>query len=222
VSSSPVVIAFVFVVSFLLAGSAAYAKGDPLIDEATGTKFDETAVEEGQRFECLGAGIRKLMIANVYSVAFCVDAQHADQLVQGYVGQHHAGLQGDALFKALRQDQKLFDMLATTKHDRLAVLKMQRNVSQKQLASTIRRSLTPLLPKAKLDKLTSAIAADAKKGQVVKIYALGAKLTVDVAGASRTFEDEEVTRKVFLVWLGSKSVSPTLREDIARRAARLP
>jgi hypothetical protein len=35
-------------------------------------------------------------------------------------------------------------------------------------------------------------------------------------------EDEEVTRKLFFVWLGTKSVSPTLREDIVRRAAQLP
>jgi len=56
----------------------------------------------------------------------------------------------------------------------------------------------------------------------VKIYAVAAKLTVDVAGEVRVVEDEEVTQKLFFVWLGTKSVSPTLREDIARRAARLP
>jgi hypothetical protein len=53
----------------------------------------------------------------------------------------------------------------------------------------------------------------------VKIYALGSKLTVDVAGAVRVIDDEEVTQNLFFVWLGSKSVSPTLREDIARRVA---
>jgi hypothetical protein len=113
-------------------------------------------------------------------------------------------------------------MLAGTKHNRLVVLKMQRDLSRKQLASNIRRSLSPLLPEEKLDKLDAAISSGAKKGQVVKIYAVGTKLTVDVAGEVRVVEDEEVTRKLFFVWLGTKSVSPTLRQDIARRAAQLP
>ena len=193
-----------------------------MIDKITGTKFDEITQEEGRRFKCLGSGVRKLMVANVYAVAFCVDAAYADALVENYIDQHHPGLQGDALREALRQDRKFFQKLAATKHSRLAVLKMQRNLSQKQLATNIRRSLSSLLPDEKLDKLTAAITAGAQKGQVVKIYTVGARLTVDVAGAVRAFEDEEVTQKLFLVWLGPKSVSPSLREDIARRASQPP
>ena len=123
---------------------------------------------------------------------------------------------------ALSEDAQFFNMLASTNHNRLVVLKMQRDVSRKQLASTIRRSLTPLLPEEKLDQLDAAITKGAEKGQVVKIYAVGARLTVDVTGEVRTVDDEEVTRNLFYVWLGTKSVSPSLREDIARRAAQLP
>jgi hypothetical protein len=206
----------------LAAAVGVRAEGGQIVDKATGARFEEITQEEGQRFKCLGAGVRKLMIANVYAVAFCVDAAHADALVESYVAQRHEGLQGEALFKTLRDDREFFQRLAATKHNRIAVLKMQRNLSQKQLATNIRRSLSSLLPDEKLDKLTAAITAGAEKGQVVKIFAIGPKLTVDVAGAARTFVDEEITSKLFFVWLGSKSVSPTLREDIARRAARLP
>ena len=112
-------------------------------------------------------------------------------------------------------------MLAGAKANRLAVLKLRRDLSKKQLADNIRRSLRGLLSGEKLDKLTAAITTGAKKGQTVKIYAVGGSLTVDVAGAVRVIGDEEVTQKLFFVWLGSKSVSPPLREDIARRAVRI-
>ena len=195
------------------------ADGGPIIDEASGTKFDELALVEGEAYRSLGVGVRKLAVVQVYALAFYVEAAHAESLVSGYLQDHHRGLHGQALFQALRKDAKFFDMLAGTRHNRMVVLKMQRDVSRKQLASTIRRSLAPLLPEEKLDKLDAAITKGAKKGQVVKIYAVGTKLTVDVAGEVRIIDDEEVTRSLFYVWLGTKSVSPTLREDIARRAA---
>jgi hypothetical protein len=182
---------------FLAAALGVRADGGQIVDGATGTKFDEIIEVAGQRYKCLGAGVRKLMVAKVYALAFCVEAAHADALVKSYLEAHHAGLRGEPLFDALRKDPQFFDMLAGTKHNRLVVLKMQRDLSRKQLASNIRRSLSPLLPDEKLDKLDAAITTGAKKG-------------------------EEVTRKLFFVWLGTKSVSPTLREDIVRRAAQLP
>lgn len=192
------------------------------MDEATGAKFDEITEVGGESYKCVGAGVRKLMVAKVYALAFCIEAAHAEVLVKSYLEAHYAGLRGESLFDALRKDPKFFKTLAGTKHNRLVVLKMQRDVSRKQLASTIRRSLNPLLPDEKLDRLDAAITKGAEKGQDVRIYAVGSKLTVDVAGEVRVVEDEEVTRNLFFVWLGTKSVSPSLREDIARRAAQLP
>jgi hypothetical protein len=221
-SASLTLFACALITAFLSVTLGAHADGGQVIDRTTGTKFEEVTHVEGQSFKCLGAGVRKLMIANVYAVAFFVEAARADALVKGYVEAHYAELRGESLFEVLRKDPKFFGTLAGTKHNRLVVLKMQRNLSKKQLASNIRRSLSPLLSDDKLDKLTAAITTGAKKSQVVKIYAVGTKLTVDVAGAARVIDDEEVTRKLFFVWLGPKSVSPTLREDIARRAARLP
>lgn len=206
----------------LAAALGVRADGGAIVDKATGTKFDELVRVEGKAYQSLGAGVRKLAVIKVYALAFYVDAAHADSLVSSYLRTHHPGLQGRALSVALSKDAQFFNMLASTHHNRLVVLKMQRDVSRKQLASTIRRSLTPLLPEEKLDQLDAAITKGAEKGQVVKIYAVGARLTVDVAGEVRTVDDEEVTRKLFYVWLGTKSVSPSLREDIARRAAQLP
>jgi hypothetical protein len=221
-SPSLTVIACALTVVFLAVALGADADAGQIIDGTTGTKFDEITHVEAHTFKCMGAGVRKLMMANVYAVAFCVEAAHADALVTSYVEAHHTDLRGDPLSEALRNDPTFFGTLAGTKHNRLAVLKMQRNLSEKQLASNIRRSLSALLPDEQLDKLTAAITAGAQKGEVVKIYAVGTMLTVDVAGAVRVIEDEEVTQKLFFVWLGPKSVSPTLREDIARRAAQLP
>lgn len=219
--ASLTLIAFGVLTAILVFPVGAHADGGQVIDRTTGTKFEEITQVDSQSFKCLGAGVRKLMMANVYAVAFCVEAEHADALIKSYVEDHHAELRGDPLFEALRKDPKFFGMLAGAKYNRLVVLKLQRNLSKKQLASNIERSLSPLLPDEKLDTLTAAITTGANEGQVVKIYAVGTRLTVDVAGAARVIEDEEVTRKLFLVWLGPKSVSPTLREDIARRAAQL-
>jgi len=221
-SPSLTLVACALVFGSLAAALGARAEGAQIVDRATGTKFDEITRVEGKAYKCVGAGVRKLAVVKVYAIAFCVEVAHADVLVKSYLDAHHAGLRGEALFEALRQDPKFFKTLAGTKHNRLVVLKMQRDLSRKQLATNIRRSLTPLLPEEKLDKLDAAITTGARKGQVVKIYAVGNKLTVDVAGEVRVVEDEEVTRKLFFVWLGTKSVSPTLREDIARRAAQLP
>ena len=221
-SPSLTLIACALVFGSLAAALGARAEGVQIVDRATGTKFDEVTRVEGKAYKCLGAGVRKLAVVKVYALAFCVDAAHSDALVSSYLEAHHGGLQGESLFDALRKDPKFFDMLSGTKHNRLVVLKMQRDLSRKQLATNIRRSLTPLLPEEKLDKLDAAITTGARKRQVVRIYAVGTKLTVDVAGAVRVIEDEEVTRKLLFVWLGTKSVSPTLRADIARRAAQLP
>lgn len=200
----------------------ARADSATIVDESTGTKFDRLTRHEGKAYRCLGAGARKLALLKIYALAFCIDASRADSLVSDYSRTHHAGLEGKPLFEALRKDTRFFNTLARSDHSRLVALKMQRDVSQEQLTSTLRRSLSPLLAKAKLDKLDAAITQGAKKGQVVTISAVGPKLTVDVAGEVRVVEDEEVARNLFLVWLGPESVSPSLREDIARRAARSP
>jgi len=215
-------IAFVVLLFLFAFRSEANAEGGHLIEKTTGTPFDATTQEGGHGFECLGTGVRKLMLAKVYALAFYVDAAHADGLVKSYREAHYFQLRGEPLFEALREDSQFFDMLAGTEHNRLVVLKMKRDVSRKQLASTIRRSLSPLLPKEKLNRLDAAITQGANEGQVVKISAVGLKLTVDVAGEVRVIKDEEVTRNLFFVWLGTDGVSPSLREDIARRAARVP
>ena len=218
-SASLTLIAFAFLIAVLGFPAQAHADGGQIIDTATKTKFDEITHAEGHTFKCLGAGVRKLLMVKVYAVAFCVEATLADGLVKRYVEDHYAGLQGDPLFEALRKDPKFFRMLAGAKASRLVVLKMRRDLSKKQLADNMRRSLHGLLSDERLAELTAAITTGAKEGQTVKIYALGSKLTVDVAGAVRVIDDEEVTQRLFFVWLGSKSVSPALREDIARRVA---
>jgi len=220
-SPSLTLVASVVGFAALAAALEVRADGALIVERTSGAEFDELTRVDGKGYQALGSGVRKLALVKVYALAFYIDAAHADAIVTGYLKTHHAGLQGKPLFEALRKDTKFFDTLASTKQSRLVVLKMQRDVSRKQLASTIRRSLDPLLPDEKLDRLDSAITKGAEKGEVVKIYADGAKLTVDVAGEVRVVDDEEVTQKLFLVWLGSKSVSPTLREDIARRAAQL-
>lgn len=216
------IFAGLIIVGCLTMAFGARADSATIVDKATGTKFDGLARHEGKAYRCLGAGVRKLALLKIYALAFCIDAARADTLVSDHLRTHHAGLEEKPLFEALRNDTRFFDTLARTDHSRLVTLKMQRDVSQEQLSSTLRRSLSPLLPKAKLDQLDAAITQGAKKGQVVAISAVGPKLTIDVAGEVRVVEDEEVARSLFLVWLGPKSVSPSLREDIARRAARSP
>jgi len=52
----------------------------------------------------------------------------------------------------------------------------------------------------------------------VLLYSNGSKLMIDIAGRRGEIDDEEIASKLWFVWLGSRSVTPTLNEDIAERA----
>ena len=213
-----------FVAGLLCLGAALGVRADPgqVVDKSSGTRFDEVVWVEGRAYRCLGAGVRKLALLKVYALAFCVEAEHAESLVEGYLEAHHDGLSGRELFEVLRKDEAFLDVLARSERNRLVLLQLLRDVTRRQLATNIRRTLSSILPEEKLDRVDAAITAGAKKGEVMKISAVGSTLTVDVAGSIRRVDDEEVAQKLFTVWLGPKGVSPTLRQDIARRAAGSP
>ncbi len=72
VAARPAKIASAVILSFLAFGSEANAEGGHLIEKTTETRFDAAAQEGGHRFECLGTGVRKLMVTKVYALAFYV------------------------------------------------------------------------------------------------------------------------------------------------------
>lgn len=190
-----------------------------LKEPETGVSFDSTAKVGEQTYECLGTGVRKVLWFKAYAVAFCLDAKHARRLVDDWVKEKYPNERGPALAKALQSDAAFFARLAREPADRLVVMKMTRDVSRDKLASSFRDSLSDVLPKASIEKLVAAIPRDAKNGDVVRLAAVGPRLTIDIAGEENVIDDAKITERLWDVWLSTKSVAPGLRSSIAAHTA---
>ena len=195
-----------------LAASAA-----TVVDESTGQRFEVSQKAGGASYTCLAAGVRKFLMVKVYAVAFCVADAHAGE-AKKWAAEHHAE-KGEDLADALEDDGKFFDAVAGMPGDKLVIMKLVRDVPKDKMAESFQDSLGSVLPAAKIDQLVAAIPGDAKEGQTVKLHSHGGSLTIEVDGAGRKVDDPEVVKKLWRVWLGPKSVSPSLKEALAARTA---
>ncbi|AKU89770.1 hypothetical protein AKJ08_0157 [Vulgatibacter incomptus] len=194
-----------------------------LVDRSTGVKFDSFTTVGGTRYECLGAGVRKVLFFKAYAVTYCVEASRADELVAGYVRSRHPDLSGEALGDRLEEDERFFEALADSSADKLVIMQLVRDISKEKIAGAFRTSLSEVLPHEKVERLISTIPGDGKDGQRILIHSHGDTLVIDIAGDAKKLEDAQISRKLWRVWLGPDSVSSTLKESIAQRAAaRIP
>jgi hypothetical protein len=200
-------------------GVWAAANTAPLRDSASGVTFEPAPKVGGTTFECLGAGVRKVLVFEAYALTFCLDARQADSIVDGYVASAHPGLTGEALAKALREDGGFYRQLAQEPADRLVVMKALRDLSRDQLAGAFKDSLSKVLPPASVAKLIAAIPGDAPKGAEITLRSHGDALTIDIAGNARTVEDADVAHHIWDVWLSKDTVSSSLKKSIAERTA---
>lgn len=208
--------AFGVLLALPLLGAAA-----PLVEPSTGVQFTEEQEAGGKAFECLGTGVRKVFFVKAYAVAFCLEGDKADQIVDGYLAKAHAGESGPGLAKALKADGDFYRQLGQdAAADRLVVMKVTRDLSREQLSSAFRDSLSKVLPAPKVEKLIATIPSDVQKGQTVRIWSEGEELTIDIAGQRRTLADAEIVKQIWSVWLSGESVTPALRTSIAERAAK--
>jgi hypothetical protein len=192
----------------------------PLVDSSTGTQFAPTRKLGETTFQCLGAGVRKVFIVKIYALTFCLDATGAEAAVADYAGKAHSGKSGEALAEALEEDPAFFDALSSARLDKLVVMRLVHDVPAAKLAAAFRESLADVLSKDKIEKLVAAVPGDGKEGHTILLYTKGNTLTIDLEGSKKTIDDAETAQKLWRVWLGPKSVSPTLKESLAERAAR--
>lgn len=205
-------------IGFFASPALAPAGAAELVDSSTGTRFAPTATAGGTEFQCLGAGVRKMLTFKVYAVAYCVDAERADAVET--LGQAlHPDLTGEELAKALENDPRFYDHLQRLPGDKLVIMHMVRDVDRAKLADAFRKSLKDVLPREKVEKLVAAIPADVRNGENAILYSNGPNLVIDIGGRQSTLEDAQIAQRLWSVWLGPESVSPSLKRSIAQNAA---
>ncbi len=195
------------------------AASPSIVERSTGVKFAQEITIEGTTYECLGAGVRKVLFFKAYALTFCLEAAKSRQLVSSYVTKAHPKLRGEDLVEALEDDASFFTALENAPANKLVIMRLVRNISKDKISSAFRDSLSGVLPKEKVDKLIATIPGDAKDGQKILIYSKGDELVIDIGGEAKRLEDAMIAQKLWRVWLGSDAVSSSLKESIAARAA---
>jgi hypothetical protein len=205
--------------ALLLLAAPAAAQSKPIVDDSTGVKFDAEITADGTTYRCLGAGVRKVFLFKAYAVTYCLESDKVDDTLVPFLKKEHEGAKGSALAEALEDDQRFFDALASARGDKLVVMRLVRDISKDQIAGAFRDSLSDVLSKPQVDKLIDTIPGDAKDGQKILLHSHGDKLVIDIAGNAKTIEDKEIASKLWRVWLGPDSVTPSLKDSIAKQVA---
>lgn len=191
-----------------------------VVDDSTGTRFEGTMQVGGTTYRCIGAGVRRVLFFRAYATAFCLDARRFDQVVSAYIAEKHAGKEGADLAKALERDAAFFQHLEDANANKLVIMQLVRDISRDRIASAFQSSLSEVLPEDRVEKLIATIPGDGKDGQRILLYSLGPVLVIDIAGDAKRVEDELIARKLWRVWLGPDSVTPSLKKSIAETLAR--
>ncbi|MHB8416767.1 MAG: chalcone isomerase family protein [Myxococcales bacterium] len=196
---------------------AAVAAAGEIVEPETSVHFDTRVLVGGETFECVGAGVRKILFFKVYAVAYCVQPGATEAVERTYARSAYPGLVGPALAAKLASDQGFFDALANAPGDKLVEMHMVRNVSRKQLADAFHDSLSKILPAPKVARVVAAVPSDARSGQTALVHSRGGELVIEIGGQLVTIDDPETARVIWRVWLGPDSVTPSLKRSIAER-----
>lgn len=202
------------------AGAAATPPARHVVDDSTGTRFDVTTKAGSTTYRCIGAGVRKVLFFKAYAAAFCLDARRFDAVVNAWVAEKHGGKAGEDLARALEKDGAFFEHLENADANKLVIMQLVRDVSKDRIAGAFRSSLSEVLPEDRVEKLIATIPGDGKDGQRILIHSRGSTLVIDIAGDAKRLDDDLIARKLWRVWLGPDSVTPSLKSSIARTLAR--
>lgn len=193
-----------------------------LKDPTNGADFDETFIVDGKTFQCLGAGGHKVLFYKVYSNAFCIDAATSLESIQKYILSTYPEHSSGQLFNKLKGDDKFFDLLAQLPGDKLIQIRFLRDLTRDQIADAMVKATTPLVPSAEVERVNAAFRRrDPRQGDLALIFSQDNALNMHLADSRERFEDAEpLVDKIWLVWLGGDSPTPSLREELARRFGR--
>jgi len=198
-----------------LAPLSARAAG-AIVDKETGTRFHPDQTIGATTFQCVGAGVRKVFIVNVYAAEFCLE-QGSLRPALDYVASARAGGGSPSdVADRLASEPALFKTLVDVPGGKLLIMHLVRDITREDLAKAFRESLAKVLPPEKVEKLVSIIPGDPKKSQDVKLSSAGDTLTIDIAGHTNKVDDAQIAQNIWWVWLGKDSVSPSLKESIAK------
>jgi len=207
-------------VSTEASGSVSASAPRHVVDKSTGTRFEATTKVGETTYRCIGAGVRKVLVFKAYAAAFCIDSRRYDDVVGRYLAEKHAGKSGEELRKALERDPTFFEHLESASADKLVIMQLVRDISKERIANAFRESLREVLPADRVERLIATIPGDGKDGQRILIHSQGSVLVIDISGQANRVDDDLIVRKLWRVWLGPNSVTPTLKESIARTVAQ--
>lgn len=185
------------------------------MDEETGISFAAEQTVGGVAYRCLGAGVRTahflgFIPVKVYAVTLCLEPAGVKAVAAAA-----AGRSADKLEK----DPSFFDAILAAPGGKLAIEHFVRTVPQDKITEALKESLGKVLSPEKVGKLTALVTLGPKENQEMRLFSQGATLTIDIAGTSNRIEDAEIAQKLFLVFLGPDSVTPSLKKSIAHQAA---
>lgn len=193
--------------------------GGAIVDKETGTRFHPDQTVNGTTFQCVGAGVRKVFLFNVYAAELCLEAGSLQPVLDDAAAEKAKGGSPDDVARRLAGDHAFFETLVDSPGGKLVIMHFVRDVSREELAKAFRESLSKQLPPDKVEKLVALITTNPQKNQDVKISSAGDTLTIDIAGNANTVDDAQIAHSIWWVWLGKDSVSPSLKESIAKTVA---
>jgi hypothetical protein len=214
----------------LAATAQSVAHAEAFVEPASGTTFERHPSSDGKAFLCLGAGIRKYLVFNVYAMDFCVEEAKARSELDAYFagpGARFALLKGQALAKGLADDVGFFEYVATMAVEKRAEMVFLRGSG----AATIRNSFTKNLEKAlgsspqtreAIRDFVSPVDHDIQSGdRALFLSRPGGELTFSLDSQSKTLKHDRVEATFWESYLGPDSPLPSLKEAVAQGVAGL-
>ena len=198
---------------------------DRLVEPASEIAFDARPLIDGERFVCLGAGIRKKSIFKVYAVSFCLEKAGAAQLEAWLArsGQRLAGRAG--LADALADDEAFFRELLSLGVAKAVEMAFVRDVSRDKIRAAFADSLVRVLgegERGRVEAFVAQLQREVRSGERLTLLARpGGDITVWLSGERRVLHDEIIAGALWTPYLGTDSITPSLKRSVAQGVARL-
>jgi hypothetical protein len=182
----------------------------PLVEPATGTKFDREVTLDGTLFRCVGTGVRTRFFFKVYAIAFCLDAAQATPTLHAAIAQ---------------REEAFFQSLQAAPVAKAAQLVFVRDVGQKTIADAFAESLSgaPSHPSpADVDRFRAIFDRDLHAGDHLALVVRpdGTVHVLLPGGGSGAMRSPAVASAILHAWLGEDSVTPSLRDSIRKDAVQ--
>jgi hypothetical protein len=200
-----------------------------LLEPSSGVSFDARPSAGGERYLCVGAGLRKYLFWSLYAIDFCFEESSGEKAIEQYFagpGRAYAALHGEALADALRGDRTFYEFLASMPVDKRAELVFLRSLGADALRDSFGKNLLKGIgsgapERAAVHDFVSVIDHDVREGERANLTTHPGEVALGWGAQSRTLRHASVETSLWRVYLGADSPVPTLKESVASGVASL-